>query len=327
MPSRSTAAGGSHTCEACGTRIDPEDRFCSGCGRPVGSTDRDGPERGSGRGHGSPSAEDRAWLRRRVADLHAEGWETLSDDGERVVLRKRGVGRVPIHLLLFLLTGGFGNVLYAFYKYTSGAPRREVYADGTERLRGGDRGSGMDLPTVAGVGLGLVAAFAAAVWVGAGLIANVSAVALAVGALVFLLIALATATLPRVARDGVRSVRTFGTERAVDRERVRNPPEPCSACGRRVFRGEHRRYAERFYLAGLPLWTEESGENVYCSACADEANGPFDDDDDIDAELDRLRSTTERGRPATDRRTADRDDDRDGDTDDDRDRELDSNAS
>ncbi|MFC7137122.1 hypothetical protein [Halobaculum litoreum] len=231
------------------------------------------------------------------------GWETLADDGERVVLRKRGFGRIPVHVVLFLLTGGIGNLLYALYRYSSGAPRREVYADGTERsLSGGDGGPGLGtvLATLAGGGL----LFVGLVWFAAALIADASLLATVLGALVFVLSALAVVSLPRVARDGVKSPGTFGTERTVERERVRNPSEPCAACGRRVFHGEHRRYAERLYVAGLPVRTASSGENVYCAACADETAGPFDDDE-IDAELARMRAERgARGDARRDRSTA-----------------------
>ncbi|QZX98860.1 zinc ribbon domain-containing protein [Halobaculum rubrum] len=282
MPSRSSAADRSRTCDGCGTRIDPEDRFCSGCGRPVRSTDRDQ------RGRESPSAEDRAWLRRRVADLHAEGWETVADDGERVVVRKRGVGRLPIHAVLFLLTGGVGNLLYALYRYTSGAPRRAVYADGTERSLSGSNGATRDLATVIAAAAAGLLVFGGAVWAGAAVAANLSVLVAVLGSLVFVLSALVAIAIPQVARDGLESPDTFGTAGTVERERVRNPPEPCAACGRRVFRGEHRRYARRFYVAGVPLRTTRSGENVYCDACAD-GSDRTSDVDDVDAELDRLR--------------------------------------
>lgn len=295
MPSRSSAAGGSHACDACGTRVDHGDRFCSGCGRPVRSND------GSQYGRESPSAEDRAWLRRRVADLHAEGWETRSDDGERVVLRKRGVGRVPIHLVLFLLTGGAGNLLYALYRYTSGAPRRAVYADGSERaLSGGD--DDRDLATVLAAAAAGLLVFGGAVWVGAAVVANLSVLTAVLGSLVFVLSALVAIAIPQVARDGLESPGTFGTVQTVERDRVRNPPDPCAACGRRVFRGENRRYAERFYVAGIPLRTTRSGENVYCDACADESEGRSSVND-VDAELAQLREEQGQDRePAFERR-------------------------
>ncbi|MFC7070241.1 zinc ribbon domain-containing protein [Halobaculum lipolyticum] len=299
MPSGFADATGPSDCPDCGARIDPTDRFCSDCGARVSTG------RASGR-RGAPNAEDRAWLRRRVADLHAEGWETLSDDGERIVLRNRGFGRLPVHAVLFLLTGGIGNLLYAFYRYTSGAPRREVYADGTERsLSGGD--GGVDLPTlVAATAAGVLLA-AGAIWFGVTALTNVSLLLAVLGTLVFVLSALFAIMIPQFVRDGVRSPGTFGTERSVDRERVRNPAEPCAACGRRVFHGEHRRFAERFYVAGLPVRTTKSGENVYCAACADERNGPLDDDE-IEAELARIRTETGRGGRGRD---TDRDTERD----------------
>ncbi|MFC6785961.1 zinc ribbon domain-containing protein [Halobaculum halobium] len=296
MPSRSSAAGRSRTCDGCGTRIDLEDRFCSCCGRPVRSN-ADGP-----RGRESPSAEDRAWLRRRVDDLRANGWESVDDDGERVVLRKRGVGRLPVHVVLFLLTGGIGNLLYALYRYTSGAPRRVVYADGTERSLSGNGDGGRDLATVTAAAVAGLFVFGGAVWVGAAVLANLSVFAAVLGALAFVLSALVAVAIPQVARDGLESPGTFGTAQTVARERVRNPPEPCADCGRRVFRGEHRRYARRFYVAGVPVRTTASGENVYCADCADES-GRSPVGDDVDAELARLRGDGERERePAFERR-------------------------
>ena len=296
MPSGFAHGHGPPDCPDCGAPVGPDDRFCSDCGARVGRGVAGDAATGAARRDG-PSAEDRAWLRRRVADLHAEGWDTLSDDGERVVLRKRGFGRLPIHVALFLLTGGIGNLLYAFYRYTSGAPRREVYADGTERRLSGGDGDGIDLPVLIAATVAGLLVVGGAVWVGAALLANLSALATVLGTLVFVLSALFAILIPQFARDGLRSPDTVGTERTVERERVRNPPEPCAACGRRVFHGEHRRYAERFYVAGLPLRTRTSGENTYCAACADETNGPLDDDE-IEAALDRIRAADGRGRQA-----------------------------
>ncbi|WP_435064986.1 zinc ribbon domain-containing protein [Halobaculum sp. EA56] len=288
MPSRSRPPG---RCPDCGAELSAVDRFCSACGARVGRASAD--DRKAARG-ATAAPEDRAWLRRRVEDLRDEGWTPVEDDGDRVVLRRRSLGRPLVHLLLLPLTGGAGNVLYALYRYTSGAPRRVVHADGVER-RFPERGAGIDLPTAAGAVAGGLFVLLAAAWVGLAVLANLSTAAVAVGALAFVLLALGAALVPRFARDGVKPVTTVGRERTVERERVRTPPEPCAACGRRVVRGEHRRYADRLYLFGLPVSTSASGENVYCASCADETGRPGAGDagadavDAVEAELARLR--------------------------------------
>lgn len=231
--------------------------------------------------------EDRAWLRRRTDDLNAAGWRTLDDEGDRVVLRKRGFGRLPIHGIVFLLTGGIGNLLYAIYSLTVGAPRRTVHADGTEERV--NHGPSVDFLTVAGVAAALFALLAAVVWVAVAALVGLSTAALVTGALLFALTSLAMVLAPTVIRTGVEPVTTFGRRKALERERVRNPPEPCAACGTRIFHGERRGYAERRYVAGIPVGTTASGENTYCAACADEVSGPFTHHE-IEAELDRMRT-------------------------------------
>ncbi|UIO98971.1 hypothetical protein Hbl1158_10540 [Halobaculum sp. CBA1158] len=278
MPSRSSAPS---ACPACGTSLGAADRFCSSCGRAVG---RDDPA-----ADGRPGPEDRAWLDRRVADLRAEGWDPVADDGDRVVLRDRGVGSLPVHAALLVFTGGIGNLVYALYRYTSGAPRLIVDADGTER-RPDERDT--DLRSVATALVAGTLAFSAVVMVGVAVLASLSEAALAAGGLAIVALALAAATaIPSIARDGRESITTFGRRRTVDRDRVRNPPDPCAACGSRVFRGEHRRYAERLYIAGVPVRTASSGANTYCASCADEAGDPAGDD--VAAEPSRVRDAAD----------------------------------
>lgn len=283
-------------CADCGATLAATARFCPQCGRRLGGGAAvPGRDARNARDRGAAAGDDRAWLDRRVADLRLDGWEPLADRGDRVVLRRRSMGALPIHVLLFLLTGGFGNVVYAAYRYTTGAPRMEVHADGTERRVPRERS--VDLPTVVAVAVVGLLGLGAAAWVGLALLVDLSALALVVGAAAFVLLALATALAPRVARDGRRSVTTFGRERSVERERVHTPPEPCAACGRRVLRGERRRYGERLYVAGLPLGTSAAGENTYCADCAPEADATGADGeglDDLDAELARLRREARR---------------------------------
>ncbi|MFC7096182.1 zinc ribbon domain-containing protein [Halobaculum marinum] len=283
------------TCPDCRTEVAAGDQFCSACGAFVDDADRSvSADGGDARGH-TVRHEDRAWLRRYVSDREAEGWTTLEDDDDRVVLRKRGVGRLPLHVVAFLLSGGLGNLLYATYSFTLGAPRRTVHADGT--VERSNEGPSVDLLTVAGVGAGLLALFVAAAWVVFALLASLSTAALVAGALLFVLVSVAAMLAPGVLREGVKPVTTFGTEKTVERERVRNPPEACAACERRIFHGERRWYAKRRYVAGVPVGTTAAGENVYCAACADEVSGQFGDDD-IEAELARMRRESSAGAAA-----------------------------
>jgi hypothetical protein len=53
---------------------------------------------------------------------------------------------------------------------------------------------------------------------------------------------------------------------------VRRPehadPEGCTRCGASTDEGLLRRYREETLLAGVPIYTHETGENVYCLDCA-----------------------------------------------------------
>ncbi|ESP88740.1 zinc ribbon domain-containing protein [Candidatus Halobonum tyrrellensis] len=275
------AASPTH-CSACGARLSPGDAFCSQCG-----TEADSAE---------PGDADRAWLRRRVQDLEVAGWETEADHGDRVVLRKRGFGSVLPHVGLFLVSGGVLNVVYAAYRYTVGAPRREVRADGTELSypdRDGDlRGK---LLLAGAVLAGGVASGAAALV--AFLLTGSLTVGVALGA-VALVALLVPMLLVLALPDGEerKSASTFGRERTVSEEPVRNPPEPCAACGDRVHTGVRRQFDDRLYAGGLPLRTYREGENVYCRACAADRSdgdgagetGEGEREPDVERELERL---------------------------------------
>ena len=278
----STSAPGSTAtpsyCSACGARLSPGDAYCSQCGGAVGSN--------------QPADADRAWLRRRVQDLEVAGWKTEADHGDRVVLRKRGFGSLPAHAVLFLISGGVLNLAYGAYRYTAGAPRLEVRADGTE-VSYPDRDGGLRdrLATLAGVLAG-------------GVSVGVLALFALNGSLLTALVLLLVLYLPLLAlvlsKRRRAPLSTFGRERGVSEESVRNPPEPCAACDDRIHVGVRRRYDDRLYAAGLPLRTYREGENVYCRECAaDRSNGHAgadaagegDERVDVDAELERLVET------------------------------------
>ncbi|QLG27025.1 zinc ribbon domain-containing protein [Halorarum halophilum] len=276
---------GDRYCSACGARLTPGDRFCSQCGNGVDT----GGSAGGSASSGSSLDADRAWLRRRVEDYRVRGWTLEHDHGDRVVLVDRGFGSLPVHFVLLLLTGGVGNVLYAWYRHTSGAPRREIRADGSERSYPDDARLGVDPWMAAGAVLGFLFVVTAALTFAAGAASAASGPLVLVTGVLFLAIALGVTYFPLAARQGNVPLSTVGRKRTVSTDRVRNPPEPCAACGDRVRSGVRRAYADRWYLAGLPLRTYESGENVYCRECFEgesDTDGP-----DVEAELDESTET------------------------------------
>lgn len=236
-------------CADCGARLSEGASFCSQCGTRVA---------GSGR---SPS---RSAFRERVREYAVHGWEIERDYGDRVVARKRGFGSIPAHVVLFLLTGGVGNVLYAWYRYSPDASRVELRADGTERWLDG-RSAGGSLWDVAGT--------AAGVLLTACLLFSISAVvtqSVLVGATVFGLVLLAPLACYLLTRrsNGHRSLTTFGRVRSIDETPTDDAGRACVVCGGGTPGGVVREYAERFYVAGVPVWSFEEGENRYCRRCA-----------------------------------------------------------
>ncbi|WP_435180022.1 zinc ribbon domain-containing protein [Halorussus sp. AFM4] len=73
-------------------------------------------------------------LQREIDDLIARGWRIESETPERVVMVKRNVGSLGVHLLLAILTGwwsfGLVNLVYGGYKYLNDSQRR-VIREGT----------------------------------------------------------------------------------------------------------------------------------------------------------------------------------------------------
>jgi hypothetical protein len=119
-------------CQACGGRFAPDDRFCSDCGAARN------PEKTAASAHDSASPdeddaegadEEMEQFRARVQSYLGEGWELEHDYGDSVVLVDRSWGHPLAHVALLLLTGGFGNIIYAWYTYKEGAERRRLSAD------------------------------------------------------------------------------------------------------------------------------------------------------------------------------------------------------
>jgi ribosomal protein S27AE len=69
-------------------------------------------------------------LQHEIDDAIAEGWKIETETPERVVLVKRTVGDLGVHLILAVLTGwwsfGVVNLVYGAYKYLNDAQRRVV---------------------------------------------------------------------------------------------------------------------------------------------------------------------------------------------------------
>lgn len=292
-------------CSQCGSSLSPGDAFCSQCGTAVRDDQRNrgrADDRASGteraarfatetakefvsETHSSPSgpAVSNPDLRQRVERYAVDGWDVKRDDGDRVVMVDRTLGSPWIHALLLLATTPAGNLLYGWYSYSIGAERVELHADGTEH-RSGEKPPGWTLKSAVGVAAGLTLGFSLALvatlllWVTSSLVPTLIAGAC-------LLAALASIPFSTQLAPGFESPTTFGRRRTTDERVVEEPTRPCSACARPVGTGVRRTYAEKRYVAGIPVETLEEGENTYCRACA---NGdPFVAERVGDGESDR----------------------------------------
>ncbi|WP_135851324.1 zinc ribbon domain-containing protein [Halorussus salinus] len=275
-------------CSQCGSSLSPGDAFCSQCGTAVRDDHRNRgrvDDRASGTERAARFATETAKefvsethsssggpavsnpdLRQRVERYAVEGWDVKRDDGDRVVMVDRTLGSPWIHALLLLATTPAGNLLYAWYSYSPGAERVELHADGTEH-RSGERPSGWTLKSAVGVAAGLTLGFSLALVALLLLLVTSSLVpTLIAGAC--LLAALASIPLSTQLAPGFESPTTFGRRRTTDERVVEEPTRPCSACARPVGTGVRRSFAEKRYVAGIPVETCNEGENTYCRACA-----------------------------------------------------------
>ncbi|WP_224269077.1 zinc-ribbon domain-containing protein [Haloprofundus salinisoli] len=244
-------------CADCGARLTSGASFCSQCGTAVSSSTESGP-------NATLSS-----FRQRVREYTVHGWEIEQDYGDRVVVKKRGVGSIPVHVLLFVFTYGLGNAVYAWYRYSPGASRAELRADGTERWVDGRSKSrsnwGVDLATAGGVVVGCllvfmsIAVFSTGISGVGGLVLGTSL--LAAGLLLFPPI--------RDRLNRAQSLTTFGRKQQIDTEPA-DETQRCVVCGERARGGVTRTFAEKTYLAGVPVKTHQEGSNSYCRRCAAE---------------------------------------------------------
>lgn len=256
-------------CAECGEPFERSDEFCTNCGvaRPT-RTDSFPSEPIDG--DHAVGREARQAFRRRVQDHLDAGWELREDHGDRVVLVDRDIGSIPIHVLLFLTTGGFGNLLYGWYHYSELAETRQLAVG--EDLPPGDLIAPDDddpLVTLSGYLLS-----ALLLLIGSGIVA----VGVGQGALLGALFGLAFAVIglalfPPVERrlDRRHGLSRFGRIRTVDHRIIRTTErteEPCVVCGESIDRGVVRRRRDETVIGGVPVRTHSLRHNHYCADCA-----------------------------------------------------------
>ncbi len=280
-------------CRNCGEPFDPADSFCSSCG-----TARSQPATGDATGATDSNERD---FRRQVQTYLANGWELKHDYGDRVVLVDRDIGSLGIHVVLFVLTGGLGNLLYGWYRYSSQATTVRLSVDdenppspheATEVTRSDDvvahpvtDDGASEFATIAWYGLcalavlfGLYLAFVGAM---------IGSLALVGIGLFFGLMGVGLTPPVRERIDRRHSLTSFGRVRTVD-NRVIGPDEQCNerctACGGSIETGLVRRRRDETVVAGFPVRTHDLSYNHYCSECAraeftsqERADGPLDE--------------------------------------------------
>ncbi len=302
-------------CPDCDERFAADDRFCSNCGaarsgRRAANSTASAPRRGAGSdpsasrsgrstSPGSPSDESQRAFRRRVQEHLDAGWEIERDDGDRAVLVDRGIGSTGVHVLLFLTTGGVGNLLYGWWHYSELAERlRIVRGDSTPPRPPSNAGGG----TVETVSTYLLSGLLLLI---GGWIAAVAAVG---GSQGFALIGvgfalLGAGTAPPVRRRLGRrhGLTEFGRLRTVDHRVLRSTErveEPCVVCGEAFDRGLVRRRRDETVVAGVPLVTHDERCNHYCVRCAREELFGLDEDAVDDAtDADRETAGSKRAGP------------------------------
>jgi len=260
-------------CRSCGGRFHPDDRFCSDCGavrdpEETAATDEDDATDRTGADDAEATDEEMSQFRARVRGHLDEGWELEHDYGDSVVLVDRSWGNPIAHVALLLVTGGFGNLVYAWYTYKHAAKRRRLSADGApaaptpvESIEGdSDEEYG-------GLGRGLLGLFLLLLGV---LFVVSDPVDLTAWVLGLAFLAAGAYVFPPLRRRLTRRhpVTKTGKVRTTDETIVSAPETPCVVCGRPVENGIRRTFREELALAGFPIATTRDGENHYCDSCA-----------------------------------------------------------
>jgi hypothetical protein len=264
-----TPGDGFSYCASCGSEVGPDDRYCSECGHEVGTGIDGRSSTGS-----TPDDEERRAFRRRVNDYLQDGWEIQYDAGDEVVLVDRGFGSIGIHVLLFLFTSGFGNLLYGWYHYSKKAERIVVRAgEDTESLNAPGQGPATsqdaadEQSSLGSYVFGLLLLLMGIYVIGTSL-ASFGGILAGVG-LVLVSLLLLPPTRRRL-RDR-HPPTAFGPTETVEERAATATDQLCSICRAPVEgKGVVREYEKEYVVAGIPLYTIEAGENWYCDSCHSE---------------------------------------------------------
>jgi hypothetical protein len=303
-------------CPNCGNSATPDHEYCIHCGhdlsalREVAAGESEQPdatitetERREQQAAGQ--GDDIEAFRKRVRFLVSRGWEIEYDGHDEVVIVNRGLGSLWLHVLLFMFTAGIGNLFYAWYQYGVEPTRVTLQADGQGyRVR-----SPASTQTETTQSVTSVQQFTSSlIFVVIGLVIIITAglsVVPSLFGLAFVLVGLYIASPVRQRIRDRHAPTAFGSTETVDERYVENTDRPCTVCGSRVLDGIVREYKQEFVVAGLPLYTSESGENYYCQDCQhletaqdsevdDQIETEFDiDETEIERELKALRTDDE----------------------------------
>ncbi|APW99582.1 hypothetical protein CHINAEXTREME_18205 [Halobiforma lacisalsi AJ5] len=302
-------------CPSCGEPFDRGDEFCSNCGEPRTGLDSSGRSTSSSRTSRSNANSgvdrDRAArraFRRRVRRYLEAGWTLEHDYGDRVVLVDRDVGSIPVHVVLLVLTGGLGNLLYGWYHYSELAERRHLSVDGRSvRAPGARERSAEGSDATGGNALATLSAYLLTAFFlligGVLLMAGLTGGSIAAGlfGLAFAALGLYAAPAFRRRLERRHGITAFGRVRTVD-HRVVGPGETdderCVVCNGPFDGGVVRRRRDETVVAGVPVRTHAMRYNHYCPDCAETdlfgtAAGPAGvDDRDSRPSLDELDRET-----------------------------------
>lgn len=256
-------------CPNCGSLLGQSVNYCSQCGtqcREVVPSDYSGNT--SDNDSTSDEEVDVRAFRRRIQAHLQNGWEIEHDHGDSAVLVDRGIGKLWVHALLFLLSAGVINIIYGWKKHSHDARRKLIQAGepnysrqdiDIDSFRGTEDGGSSIRPYLIGSLLLLIS-------VGTITSSLFDPVGLVLG---FLMLSGSAWAFPPTRRrlKNRHPVTRFGSVRSTDEETITNPERPCVVCGSPIETGVKRSYQEEYALAGIPLFTTETGENNYCQGC------------------------------------------------------------
>lgn len=267
-------------CGYCGHTVEPGQQFCVSCGTALSkepasqSDDSDGrsattPKSSPGRQARSADAESdgrKLQAFRRQLDPYLEnGWEIDRDESDSVELSYRDFGSSGIHaaLVLYILTIGWGNLLYAIYsvvvRRNSATVRKDDSPQQWPELD--PRPVGGSLRWALGVVMILVTVLAVLVAIGDP--TNPISWTWLAGSLI------GTGTLLPPVNRRLRNrgaISEFGWQTATE-ERMVNDDIQCTVCSSFVDGAIERSFEKYFAVAGARVRTAEFGENYYCEEC------------------------------------------------------------